>query len=344
MAFIGEYINCPVCNYANAGFGRQDSQKRAIYTSNIECNRCGTYSVEHYTQYSIKQAIINIIGEQNIYKFIGYTREQTLRNEIKEIKYDNLQFDLKNILIQAPVTVLDKMDRLLLNLSVISEHPGAEIFIDNEKDYPLGYCRNSKEFMHYYEYLTSTKRQYLLRDGNNFKLSVDGWDRIQVISQRPNISNQCFVAMWFNEEMNDIYDKYIKRAISDSGYKPQIVNKIPHDDDVNNKIIAEIRKSKFIIADFTGQRPGVYFEAGYAKGFDIPVVWSCREDWFDNEVEIEQDVIIEGAKTKGKIIEKRHTHFDVNHRPFILWKNPEDLYEKIKDYILAFFGEGPEEK
>ena len=46
----------------------------------------------------------------------------------------------------------------------------------------------------------------------------------------------------------------------------------------------QIRKSKFLIADFTGQRGGVYYEAGFAYGLGLPVIWTCRKDWFDGLV------------------------------------------------------------
>jgi hypothetical protein len=32
------------------------------------------------------------------------------------------------------------------------------------------------------------------------------------------------------------------------------------------------------MADFTGQRGGIYFEAGFAQGLGKQVIWLCRED------------------------------------------------------------------
>jgi hypothetical protein len=32
------------------------------------------------------------------------------------------------------------------------------------------------------------------------------------------------------------------------------------------------------VADFTGQRGGVYFEAGFALGLGQQVIWLCRKD------------------------------------------------------------------
>ena len=64
--------------------------------------------------------------------------------------------------------------------------------------------------------------------------------------------------------------KGIMPGIEDAGYKPYLVDEDEHIDKIDDKIIAEIRRSRFIVADFThgekGARGGVYFEAGFALG------------------------------------------------------------------------------
>ena len=42
-----------------------------------------------------------------------------------------------------------------------------------------------------------------------------------------------------------------------------------------------IGKSQCVIADFTGNRGGVYFEAGFALGLDIPVIWLVDDHWWN---------------------------------------------------------------
>ena len=86
---------------------------------------------------------------------------------------------------------------------------------------------------------------------------------------------------------------------------------IPHNENIIFKIIAEIRSSQFLVADFTGQNRGVYLEAGFAMGLGRPVIWTCRKDDF------------------GK------THFDIKQFNHILWEAPEDLREKLADRIKA---------
>jgi hypothetical protein len=63
-----------------------------------------------------------------------------------------------------------------------------------------------------------------------------------------------------------------------------------------------------MVADFTGQLAGVYYEAGFAMGLGRTVIWCCRKD------EI------------GKL------HFDTNHKNHIDW---ERLYRRIRATILA---------
>ena len=90
---------------------------------------------------------------------------------------------------------------------------------------------------------------------------------------------------------------------------------------IDDEIVAEIRRSRFLIADFThgkaGARGGVYFEAGFALGLGIPVIHTCREDAIDK------------------------VHFDTRQYNHILWRNPEDLRDQLEKRILARFGEGP---
>ena len=45
-----------------------------------------------------------------------------------------------------------------------------------------------------------------------------------------------------------------------------------------------LKRCRFLIADFTENSHNVYFEAGYAKGMDKPVIWTKRvgeEEHFD---------------------------------------------------------------
>lgn len=133
---------------------------------------------------------------------------------------------------------------------------------------------------------------------------------------------QGFVAMWFDPSMDDAYKCGIKLAIKNAGYKPRLIKEKDYLGGVVDEIMAEIRKSRFVVADFTsspeaGARGGVYFEAGFAYGLDIPVFLTCR---------------------KGC---KEGVHFDIGHLNRLEWETPEDLREQLHRRIEATLGRGP---
>jgi nucleoside 2-deoxyribosyltransferase len=66
-----------------------------------------------------------------------------------------------------------------------------------------------------------------------------------------------------------------------------------------------------VVADFTGDRGGVYYEAGFAQGLGIPVIWTVREDWLDR------------------------IHFDTRQYNHIHYATPEELRKALKNRILA---------
>ena len=137
-------------------------------------------------------------------------------------------------------------------------------------------------------------------------------------------SNQCFVAMWFNEATDALCDRAISPAVLAAGYRPLRIDRQPDFlGKIDDQIIAEIRRSRFMIADFThgddGARGSVYYEVGFAQGLDLPVIFTCRDDQLDD------------------------LHFDTNHFLHLPWPRgyPEALIEPLKNRILANIGAGP---
>jgi hypothetical protein len=153
--------------------------------------------------------------------------------------------------------------------------------------------------------------------------SSSGWTELFRLNEAATKidSSQAFVAMWFNTQMDDAYVNGLLPAITRSGYKSVRIDKKEHNNKIDDEIVAEIRKSRFLIADFTCEpekaRGGVYYEAGFAHGLGIPVIWTCREDSF------------------------AYVHFDTRQYAHIVWKHPADLFEQLKNRIGATVGVGP---
>lgn len=117
--------------------------------------------------------------------------------------------------------------------------------------------------------------------------------------------------------MNDAW-LALDKGIRDSGYEPLRIDQKQHNNKIDDEIVARIRRSKFLVADFTGHRGGVYFEAGLAMGLGLPVIWLCRKD------------------------ELEKTHFDTRQYNFVVWDADklEQLSKSLQNRIEATIGRG----
>jgi nucleoside 2-deoxyribosyltransferase len=131
-------------------------------------------------------------------------------------------------------------------------------------------------------------------------------------------SRSGFIAMWFANEMNDAW-KAIDYGIRQAGYDAVRIDQKQHNNKIDDEIIAGIRRSKLLVADFTGHRGGVYFEAGLAMGIGLPVIWLCRHDHL------------------------KEVHFDTRQYNFIVWETHklEELSKALQNRIEATLGRGP---
>jgi hypothetical protein len=59
------------------------------------------------------------------------------------------------------------------------------------------------------------------------------------------------------------------------------------------------------IEDVTLQRPGVYYEGGFAMGLPRTVIWTCRKD------------------------ELASVHFDTRQFNHVVWETPSELRERL---------------
>ena len=62
--------------------------------------------------------------------------------------------------------------------------------------------------------------------------------------------------MWFDPSMEDAYTEGIKPAIQDAGYEPLRIDRVEHINKIDDEIIKEIRRSQFVVADFTSDDKG----------------------------------------------------------------------------------------
>lgn len=154
-----------------------------------------------------------------------------------------------------------------------------------------------------------------------YVITPDGHSHLAELEKKVIASTRAFVAMWFDESMGAAYEHGLALGISDAGYEPLRIDRIDHNNKIDDEIIAEIRRSRFLVADFTqgrnGTRGGVYYEAGFAHGLDIPVIFTCRADAI------------------------KKVHFDTRQYNHIKWETFGELRTRLAQRISATIGDGP---
>jgi hypothetical protein len=231
-----------------------------------------------------------------------------------EITQQNIDTLLDSVVEFSP---LEKMDRVLIHINGLQGRPDKAVQIDYDKDFPLVMSRDGDEFQSYIRLLIDRGLVDGPTTGNEarayLRLTPDGWERLEQIQLSLKDSNQAFVAMWFDPSLNESWDKGFKPALISTRFNPYRVDLDPHNEKIDDRIIAEIRKSGILVADFTGHRQGVYFEAGFAMGLNIPVIWTCRRSHIDQG------------------------HVDTRQYHHVVWDSPEDLKAKLAYRIAALF-------
>ena len=158
---------------------------------------------------------------------------------------------------------------------------------------------------------------------NTYQISVEGYSRIAELEQITVESSKAFVAMWFHESTNDVWETAIQPGIENAGYEPDRIDRKEHLNKIDDEIIAGLRRARFVVADFThgddGARGGVYYEAGFAHGRNIPVIFTCRKDVFEK------------------------VHFDTRQYNHIVWEGEKlnEFRSKLTQRICAVIGDGP---
>jgi hypothetical protein len=108
----------------------------------------------------------------------------------------------------------------------------------------------------------------------SFRLTLEGWARAREL-RSSRAGNQAFVAMWFHDGMKSAYLDGIKPALEEAGFAPFRIDFAHHNRRIDDEIMAQIRQSRLLVADATGGRASVYYEAGFADGPGVPVIWCC---------------------------------------------------------------------
>jgi hypothetical protein len=304
---------CPISNTQNAGNGVLDGND---YYFN--CPKCGNYKIS----YEAGSEIISKILISTKLKVSSWICEQNkVYNE--QMPYIDSK-RLNSIIKQKEKTIREKFNYLMKALPKLESKSMVELSIQMFNEC---YIKDQKELVQLiikaqdegliYDCINNSQTRMGIETGTYtlyYKgLTFEGEEYLESLVSANTNSNKIFMAFWFDPEIQKIFDDIVKPEIDNAGFLAERVSSSTTnlENKISDEIIGMIKSSRAIIADCTGNRTAVYYEAGYAMGMKIPVVWTCKEDQVKNIC------------------------FDVNQHPFILWNTPEELADKVVKRLKA---------
>ncbi len=297
-------MGCPICKLSDA---KEVTKGTDLYT--IECRRCGQFKISG----SAKATASNRDAD---FQLSAWIRNQQDGSDLPSISSQNIDEIGKGL---PQYRVSEKQILFLRALERMTTYAGDLVAIAPENDFPLGWCKTAQELLYI---IHALKERGFVKSGTQISslhqltITPSGWTFLDETNKPSILSNQAFVAMSFDPDLRSAWENGIELAVANAGFQPYRVDASPHIDRIDMKIISQIKNSRFLIADVTQQRPGVYFEAGYAIGLGLPVFWSVRKSDLDK------------------------VHFDTRQYNHIVWENETQLAEKLYDFITAIVGKG----
>lgn len=296
---------CPVCDFDRAEFAPTMERRDA---ATVSCPRCGSYRMTGTAMISVPG-----LGDQR-YKLSGVLRNASENGQSLEVTSENVY----ELIARAPVSfsisrLLEGILLLVADRTMAAEHLRKHIWLERD-DYPLFYLKSGDDFFHVVVMLRELKLldvRAVVGSTLPVALTVSGWERVDKLQSTRGRPDRAFVAMWFDQSLDDVYTLGIEAALRNTGFDPLRIDRLAHNDRIDDRILAEIRASGLVVADFTGHRQGVYFEAGFALGLTVPVIWCCRKDEVGN------------------------AHFDTRQYNHILWQDSADLRQQLEARIRA---------
>ena len=145
---------------------------------------------------------------------------------------------------------------------------------------------------------------------HSFTVTSRGWSKIGEMFNSSN-STKAFIAMSFKHPQRGEIQGAIEDACRATGWEGITIDKEEYVGGVSDEIIAKINQSRFVIAEFSENKHGVYYEAGYAEGRNLTVIYVVKEE------------------------EMQNVHFDTKHINHITWKDTSELRTKLINRINA---------
>jgi hypothetical protein len=293
---MGAIKTCPLCK---SGEAERNSQRIHVFFARCYCGEW---------EFTDQDIDIDRIGSESKRWLLSAWLRHRWERLRQPYLYSNRERGQLPVGIREP-SVLTKIDETLLAIAERSAGFGSLVDLDLSDLIPLVWARDRDEATHLLDHLAS--RRLTGGIGDRVSLTADGWARVEQLRAVQPGGRLAFVAMWFVEELDAIFDQAIEPALTKCGYDAYRVDRAHFREKIDDHVLAQVRRASLAIVDCTGQRPNAYFEAGFAMGLGVPVIWTCRE--------------------------REKLHFDIQQYPCLFWRDAGTLQSQLEARVQALY-------
>jgi hypothetical protein len=301
---MAEHAPCAIC-------GSQAEHIPDQWFPGWRCPRCGEFDYDRSLGWH------KVTSPDEVVRLSGWVREQNAAGLIPvRIKPETS----RRVAQMRMPRLRDRASRVLAALARDYWRPGAwfapDTVAQNLELQGVSYSRNEHEIALLLNVLEG--EGFLRGKGAVAAVSVKGMLAAEELGTSKSSSAQGFVAMSFDASLRDAWVNGFHPGVHAAGFRPLRLDNEHYVGGITDEIMAQIKRSRFVVADYTSQRNSVYFEAGFALGLGLIVIPTCRAD------------------------EISALHFDIKHLNTLPWNTPAELADGLNRRIRAVIGAGPD--
>jgi len=301
---------CPICKLEAKVYDSERDENK------FNCIRCGGYEISG-------QALTMFDGSEE------QTKKQSVSYWIKHHQLPNNKFVYIDLELMRQLLVPfiepkpnEQAYNLIVWLGDNLKKPSDFLTIQWEESESIIGTTGYDGVLYVVEYLHSSGYLTDIQETGTpcLGLTFAGWNYYYELQHSNKNSLLAFMAMKFGEgTLNTIYNDVIKPTVAQTGFEIRKLDEEKRAGLIDDKLRVEIRRSRFLIADLTHGNNGAYWEAGFAEGLGLPVIYICEKIVFNDK--------------------EKSTHFDTNHHLTVLWENTpkglEQFSQELKNTIRA---------
>ncbi|MBI3127211.1 MAG: hypothetical protein HYZ11_06375 [Candidatus Tectomicrobia bacterium] len=262
----------------------------------VHCRNCGDYEIGR----DLIEDIPSKLRTDHVRRYLSYKVRQMQGGATRPILYtDTINALLENISYPRPREQADNLVRWLGNQLAQVDPAGWQEIGWPEGGSLIG-ALTKDGFYRIRDQLIHKDKLVEIEQVEKRKISLTfaGWERYEEIMRGYTEERLAFMAMPFDvPELEDMFKNWLKPAVDKTGFELRAVNEKPKAGLIDDRILVEIRRSRFLVAEVSDKNWNVSWEAGFAAGLGKPVFYLCEKSKFES----------------GKGM------FDTSHQHTVLW-------------------------